>query len=66
MAKRDFAKIEELLVELFWTVQVYRKKLTKTHDYSRFFLKNSILQLFLEAKKLPHIRSVTEMTGEDV
>ena len=26
MAKRDFAEIEELLVELFWTVNVYRKK----------------------------------------
>ena len=27
MAKRDFAKIEEFMVELFWTVQVYRNKI---------------------------------------
>ena len=26
MVKRDFAKIEELLIELFRTSQVYRKK----------------------------------------
>ena len=35
MAKKDFAKFEEHLVELFWTVQVYQKKLTKSYDYSR-------------------------------
>ena len=26
MTKMDFGKIEEIMVELFWTVQVYRKK----------------------------------------
>ena len=25
----------ELLVELFWSLQVYRKKTDKSHDYSR-------------------------------
>ena len=35
IAKRDSAKIEELLVELFWTIQVYRKKLMEIHDYSQ-------------------------------
>ena len=32
-------QFEELLVELFWTVQVYLKKLTRSHDYSGPFLK---------------------------
>ena len=35
MAKRDFAKIEKLAVELFWTVHVYR---TESHDYSLYSL----------------------------
>ena len=32
-----FLNFVELLVELFWSLQVYRKKLTKSHDYSRLF-----------------------------
>ena len=32
-------EIEEHLVELFWTEQMYRKKLTKNHDYCRSFSK---------------------------
>ena len=40
--QRYFAEIGDFLVELFWTVQVYRKKkLRKSHDYCRFFLKKS-------------------------
>ena len=45
MAKREFAKIVELLKELLWTGQVYRKKLRKSHDYNRSFLKKNITRV---------------------
>ena len=39
LANRYNLNFVELLVELFWAVQVYRKKyiLTKSRDYSRLF-----------------------------
>ena len=30
-------KDEDFLVEVFWAFQWYRKKLSKSHDYSRLF-----------------------------
>ena len=39
MAKSDFAKIEELLVEQFWTDQMYRKK-TDFNDIETIFREN--------------------------
>ena len=52
MAPSNFV---ELLVELFWSLQVYRKKtLTKSHDYSR---------LFSQEKRRLKIEAFSPLTG---